>query len=132
MNQIGAHIGAPRVFDVVEPDIVGARIRDRHIPGRSLAALGVEHGVTIGMELREPQAILRVDMSSPGAAYARRKIEIRRLPGLGAGAPDLPLGRIVVEAVDIVVEVGDQSVTGDGSPSGGGRTSWNCLVARSN
>ena len=54
LNQIGAHIGAPRVFDVVEPDIVRARIGDRHIPRRDLAALGIIHPVTIGMELREP------------------------------------------------------------------------------
>ena len=53
-------------------------------------------------------------MSSPRAAYAGRKIDISRLPGLGVRAPDLPLVRIVVEAVDIVVEVGDQSVTGNG------------------
>src|SRR5260370_11867604 len=29
LNQIGAHICAPRVLDVVEPNIVRARIRDR-------------------------------------------------------------------------------------------------------
>src|ERR1019366_3660604 len=49
-------------------------------------------------------------MSSPRAAYACQKIDISRLPGLGARAPDLPLVRIVVQAVDIIVEVGDQSV----------------------
>src|SRR6202035_5757143 len=57
-------------------------------------------------------------MSSPRAAYACQEIDIGRLPGLGAGAPDLPLGRIVVQAVDIVVEVGDQSVTGNVALSG--------------
>ena len=51
LNQIGAHIGAPRVFDVVEPNIVRARIRDRHFPRRDFAALRVIHRVTIGMEL---------------------------------------------------------------------------------
>src|SRR5437867_871004 len=58
-------------------------------------------------------------MSSPRAAYARQKIGKSWLPRLGARAPDLPLVRIVVEAVDIVVKVGDQSVTGKGSHSGG-------------
>src|ERR1700719_745128 len=58
-------------------------------------------------------------MSSPRAAYAWRKIDIRYIPRLSDRAPDVPLVRIVVEAVDIVVEVGDQSVTGNGSPSGG-------------
>src|SRR5450631_148117 len=57
-------------------------------------------------------------MSSPRAAYAGQKIDISWLPGLGIRAPDLPLVRIVVETVDIVVEVGDQSVTGKGSLSG--------------
>src|ERR1700681_2394088 len=58
-------------------------------------------------------------MSSPRAAYAGRQIDISYIPRLGVRAPDLPLVRIVVEAVDIVVEVGDQSVTGNGSLSGG-------------
>src|SRR6202045_3588654 len=58
-------------------------------------------------------------MSSPRAAYAGRKIYISWLPRLGVRAPDLPLVRIVVEAVEIVVEVGDQSVTSNGAPSGG-------------
>src|SRR5476651_144461 len=58
-------------------------------------------------------------MSSPRAADAGRKIDISYIPGLGVHAPDLPLVRIVVEAVDIVVEVGDQSVTSNGSLSGG-------------
>src|SRR6516165_9443030 len=57
-------------------------------------------------------------MSAPRAADAGRKIDISYIPRLGVRAPDLPLVRIVVEAVDIVVEVGDQSVAGDGSPSG--------------
>src|ERR1700719_2862098 len=57
-------------------------------------------------------------MSSPRAAYAGRKIYISWLPRLGVRAPDLPLVRIVVEAVDIVVEVGDQSVAGKSSLSG--------------
>src|ERR1700736_1735629 len=58
-------------------------------------------------------------MSSPRAAYAGRKIDISYIPRLGVRAPDLPLVWIVVEAVDIVVKVGDQSVTSNGSPSGG-------------
>src|SRR5947207_11704954 len=58
-------------------------------------------------------------MASPRAAYAGRKIGEGWLPGLGAGAPDSSLVRIVVEAVDVVIEVGDQSVTGKGSHSGG-------------
>src|SRR5450432_2180483 len=58
-------------------------------------------------------------MSSPGATYAGQKIDISLLSRLGIRAPDLPLVRIVVEAVDIVVEVGDQSVTSNGSLSGG-------------
>src|SRR5580700_367986 len=58
-------------------------------------------------------------MSPPRAAYAGRKIDISWLPRLGVRAPDLPLVWIVVEAVDIVVEVGDQSVTSKGSLSGG-------------
>src|ERR1700680_1522461 len=58
-------------------------------------------------------------MSSPRAAYAGRKIDISYIPRLGVRAPDLPLVRIVVEAVDIVLKVGDQSVTGNGSLSGG-------------
>src|ERR1700693_3986658 len=58
-------------------------------------------------------------MSSPRAAYAGRKIDISYIPRLGVRAPDLPLVRIVVEAVDIVLKVGDQSVTSNGSPSGG-------------
>src|SRR5271163_1579185 len=57
-------------------------------------------------------------MSSPGAAHAERKIDVSRLPRLGVGAPDLPLVRIIVEAVDIVVEVGDQSVSGNVALSG--------------
>src|ERR1700731_2835382 len=57
-------------------------------------------------------------MSSPRAAYAGRKIYISRLSRLGVVAPDLPLVRIVVEAVDIVVEVGDQSVSGNVALSG--------------
>src|SRR6266404_7501674 len=52
-------------------------------------------------------------MSSPGATYAGQKIDISCLSRLGVRAPDLPLVRIVVEAVDIVVEVGDQSVGGN-------------------
>ena len=51
LNQIGAHIGTPCVFDVVEPNIVRARIRERHIPRRDFPALRVIHRVTIGMEL---------------------------------------------------------------------------------
>src|SRR6202158_3015328 len=58
-------------------------------------------------------------MSSPRAAYAGQKIDISYIPRLGVRAPDLPLVRIVVEAVDIVLKVGDQSVTSNGSPSGG-------------
>jgi hypothetical protein len=111
LNQIGGHIGAPRIFGVVELNIVRARIGDRHIPLRDMAALGVIHRVTICMESREPKAVLRVDMSSPRAAHAWRKIDISRLPRLGVRAPDLPLVGIVVEAVDIVVEVGDHSVS---------------------
>src|ERR1700747_1356404 len=58
-------------------------------------------------------------MSSPRAADAGRKIDISYVSGLGVHAPDLSCGGIVGEAVDIVVEVGDPSVTGDGLPSGG-------------
>src|SRR6516162_9330301 len=58
-------------------------------------------------------------MSSPCATDAGRKIDISYITRLGVRAPDLPLVGIVVEAVDIVVEVGDQSVTRNGSPSGG-------------
>ena len=54
LNQIGAHIGAPRIFRVVELNIVRARIRDRHIPHRDIAGFGVISRLTIGMELREP------------------------------------------------------------------------------
>ena len=71
-------------------------------------------------------------MSTPRTAHADRKIDIGRLAGLGVRAPDLPLGRGVVEAVDIVVEVGDESVGGNVALSGRGRTSLNFLVARSN
>src|SRR6202035_3400433 len=58
-------------------------------------------------------------MPSPPAAYAGRKLDISYIPRLGVRAPDLHLVRIVVEAVDIVVKVGDQSVTSNSSPSGG-------------
>src|SRR5437870_13711352 len=57
-------------------------------------------------------------MSSPRAAHASQKIDIRSLPRLGVRAPDLPLVRIVIEAVDIVIEVGDQSVSGNVALSG--------------
>src|SRR5437588_941019 len=58
-------------------------------------------------------------MASPRAADAGRKIDIGYVPRLGVDAPDLPCVGIVVEAVFIVVEVADQSVTGNGSPAGG-------------
>src|SRR5215468_5243654 len=57
-------------------------------------------------------------MSSPRAAHAQRKIDISCLPRLGIRAPDLPLVRIVVEAVDVVVEVGDEAVSGNVALSG--------------
>ena len=54
LNQVGAHVGAPRISHVVELNVVGARIRDRHVPHRDVAGLGVIPRVAIGMELREP------------------------------------------------------------------------------
>src|SRR5215471_9723181 len=57
-------------------------------------------------------------MSSPAAAHAWRKVDVSRLPRLCVGAPDLPLVRIVVEAVDIVVEVADHSVRSNVALSG--------------
>src|SRR5262249_18482375 len=74
---------------------------------RDIAALGTINRVTIGMELREPLAILRV------AAHAWLKIDISCLSRLGVRAPDLPLVQIVVEAVHVVVEVGGESVSGN-------------------
>src|SRR5215471_9415090 len=52
-------------------------------------------------------------MSSPCTAYAWQKINVGCLSGLGVSAPDLLLVGIVVETIDIVGEVGDQSIGGD-------------------
>ena len=58
LHEIGAHIGAPRIFRVVELDVIGARIWDWHLPRPDFVVLGVIHRKTVGMELGEPQPVL--------------------------------------------------------------------------
>src|SRR5438477_10328854 len=57
-------------------------------------------------------------MSAPCAADTDQKIDISCLSRFRVRGPDLPLARIVVEAVNIVLKVGDQSVSGNVALSG--------------